>query len=117
MVEILLSFFAVIGIILLAIQFFDFLFYRKFNPKINTVVDLRNCDLEESVRILELLSGVRNRKSGKAATGKLIFLTKRNHRFRDDLLWHYIKIFDLDGIVVHNLEEEISKRIIENSEN
>lgn len=99
MTEIILSFFAVIGITLLLLHFCDYLFYRKFHPNLTLFVDLRSKCEEEAIEILELLSTVRSKKSGQAAIGEIVILIKRHQNLDDKVLYHYLNVFQLPGKV------------------
>lgn len=97
MTEIILSFFAVIGITLLTLQFFDFIFFRKFNPNLPLIVDLRNKDKKEIIETFELISTVRQKTSGKSAITKLIVLTKNTCDEKANIAKKYMEIFHIPG--------------------
>ncbi len=100
MAEIILSFFAVIGIALLAIRFFDTIFYRKMETDIDLIVNLSKKSEEEIIALFELLSTVRSSKSGKAATGRIFYLCNEKSSLKQDVIYHYDKIFNLNGTVI-----------------
>ena len=102
MAEIILSFFAVIGITLLAIRIFDTVFYRKMSPDIKLIVNLDGKSEEEIIILLELLSTVRMSKSGKAATGRIYYLYNGKCCLRRDEIYHYDRIFNLKGTVIND---------------
>ena len=101
MAEIILSFFAVIGITFLGIHFCDFLFYRKFSHKLSILVDLREKNELETIEIFELILSVRDRKSGKAATGEIIVLTKKDACDVSRIANYYINSFHLTGKILN----------------
>ena len=105
MIEIILSFFAVIGIALLTVRICDTIFYHKFHIRLPLIVDLRGKTEEEAIEIFELIASVRQRSSGKAAISDLIVLIGRGGSFHREAAYHYIKIFDLKGTVYSDGEE------------
>ncbi len=100
MAEIILSFFAVIGIVLLAIRIFDTIFYRKMETDIDLIVNLKGKSEEEVIALFELLSTVRSSKSGKAATGRIYYLCNEKYGIKRETIYHYDKIFNLNGTVI-----------------
>ncbi len=105
MIEIVLSFFAVIGITLLTVRIFDTIFYHKVHVRLPLIVDLRGKTEEEAIEIFELVASVRQRCSGRAAISDLIVLIERGGAIRRDTAYHYIKIFDLIGTVYSDGQE------------
>ena len=73
--EIILSFFAVIGITLLGSYLFDTYFYSKFSVTAKVLLDLRGKCEEEAIQALELLAAVNGRKSGAVLLKNTVILT------------------------------------------
>ncbi len=97
MAEIILSFFAVIGITFLAIYICDYFFFRKFEHKLSLFVDLREKNESETIEIFELITSVRDRESGKALLGELIVLASADNNDIIRIANHYMKFFHLEG--------------------
>ncbi len=104
MTEIILSFFAIIGIVLMAIHLCDFFFYRKCTENLPLLVDLKGKSELESIEILELIATVRQRRSGKAAISELMVLTDSSSEMQKDELYRYLKIFGIPGTIYENIE-------------
>ncbi|MBR5294999.1 MAG: hypothetical protein IKU24_00235 [Clostridia bacterium] len=104
MAEIIISFFAVIGITFLAIYFCDYIFFRKFYHKLTLLIDLREKSELETIEIFELILSVRDRKSGKCATGEIFVLTKESQHDVIRIANHYIKSFQLPGKILDESE-------------
>ncbi len=104
MAEIIISFFAVIGITFLGIYLCDFFFFRKFYHKLSLIVDLREKNELETIEIFELILSVRERKSGKAAVGELIVLVKKEAIDVRRIANHYIHSFHLSGKILEDDE-------------
>lgn len=109
MAEILVSFFAVIGITFLGIYLCDFFFFRKFSHKLSLLVDLREKDEIETVEIFELILSVRDRRSGKAAIGEIIVLTKNNAIDVRRIAYHYINYFKLSAKILEESDIDINQ--------
>ena len=86
MTKIILSFFAIIGIVLMAINLCDYLFYRKYKENLPLIVNLKGKSELESIEILELIATVRQRRSGKAVISELMTYGKHKGSTPDDLL-------------------------------
>ena len=99
MSEILLSFFAVIGVTFLVMMLMDFLFYRKANSDSVLLLDFREKSEEEMVEVFEMISTVRSRRSGKGAISKVIVILKKNGGISKDRVYQYINAFSLNGAV------------------
>ena len=104
MTEIILSFFAIIGIVLIAIYICDYFFYRKYKECLPLLVDLKGKSELESIEILELIATVRQRKSGKAAISELMILTDNTSEIKRDDIYRYLKIFGIPGTIYNNVE-------------
>lgn len=104
MTEIILSFFAIIGIVLLSIHMCDYFFYRKYKENLPLFVDLREKSELEAIEILELIATVRQRKSGRAAISELMILIRSDSKIKRDDIYHYLKIFNIPGTVYENIE-------------
>lgn len=104
MTEIILSFFAIIGIVLMAINLCDFFFYRKYKENLPLLVDLKGKNELESIEILELIATVRQRRSGKAAISEVMILTDSSSEIKRDDIYRYLKIFGIPGTIYENIE-------------
>ncbi len=105
MLEIILSFFASIGIVLIAARFMDYLFYRNTKVPLTLLVDLRQKTEEEAIEILELISTVRQSYVGRAVIGEiLVFIDEKELSRR--AVEFYMKAFSLNGIIFSSEEEE-----------
>ena len=105
MTEIILSFFAVIGITLLAMQFCDYIFFHKFKPNLRLIVDIRNRDEKEIIEIFELITTVRQKTSGKSTISELIVLTNTLEDKKSDIAKRYMEVFHLEGTLFENGNE------------
>lgn len=110
MTEIILSFFAVIGLALLAIRFLDYLFYRKTKSGGKLVLDLCGKSEEEVLLLLELIATVRDRKSGEAAIEELFLITDRSCHLNRDGIESLLTTFALPGTVLE--KERIAETIL-----
>jgi len=99
MAEILLSFFAVIGMLFLLIYFCDYLFYRSFSQKMTLTVDTRNRTEEDCMEIFELITSLRQMTIGKAALNHIIILVSDLDDNHAKLAYEYIRVFKLPGEV------------------
>ncbi len=100
MLDIVLAFFAVIGITFLLVHFFSFLYYRKLSYQIPLEADLRHMDKNEAIDFFELLSTVSHSSSGKALIGKVIVFLKEDQELTQEDVLRYFSIFDLEGEVL-----------------
>lgn len=105
MTEIILSFFAVIGITLLAMQFCDYIFFRKLKPGLKLIVDIRERSEKEIIEIFELITTVRQKTSGKSAVSELIVLTTSLYDKKSDIAKRYMEIFHIEGTLYENGDE------------
>lgn len=100
MAEIILAFFAVLGIGLLGSLLFDALYYKKQCLDLPLLVDLRESDLEEAWNTLEAISFARKYPSGKAILRNVyVLVSTTNRALTEDLAYHYLRVFDLPGTV------------------
>lgn len=104
MTKIILSFFAIIGIVLMAIHLCDYLFYRKYKVNLPLIVDLKGKSELESIEILELIATVRQRSSGKAAISELMVLTDPTSEIKKEDVYRYLKVFGIPGTIYENIE-------------
>ena len=107
MAEIILSFFAVIGVILLIDYFSDYLFFRKSKPDIKMTIDLRNKDEEEILDTFELISTVSQRKSGQAISRNLHIIINRNNPLMKNMISDYLLLFRLRAHITESDEFKI----------
>lgn len=104
MTEIILSFFAVIGITLLTLQFCDYIFFRKFKSVLPLIVDLREKNPKETIEIFELITTVRQKTSGKAAISKIIVIIDSKNDQIANIAQRYMDIFQIPGSIFTNNE-------------
>ena len=109
MTEIIISFFSIIGIALLLIHFFDYLFYRNIRKSTKTVMDLKGRSRAEIAELMELLSTVRSRTSGRAAVDEILILTDEKTAFLKDTLYQYLSAYGLRGVVFETWRENWEK--------
>ena len=94
MAQLILSFFASIGIILLMVELCDFFFYRKYRIRSVLIIDFTQKNEQEIIQILELLASLRRKSSGKAVLGNIEILSE-NFSQKEDFIYHYARIFQL----------------------
>lgn len=101
MSEILLSFFAIIGMLFLIIYVCDYLFYRNFKHELTLTVDVSFLSAAECIECFELITTIRQTTIGKAAIGKVIILTHDENDENTKLAMEYIRIFKIPGSIHH----------------
>lgn len=109
MTEIILSFFAVIGITLLTLHICDFIFFHKFNKDLPLIVDIRWKDAKEVIDIFELITTVRQKASGKAVISRIIILTNSYTDQNSNIAKKYIETFQIPGELYEEGNEEWKK--------
>ena len=97
MAEIILSFFAVIGITFLALQVCDYFFFRNFKHILSLIVDLRGKSVGETIEVLELITSVRQWQSGRSALCDLIVVAPRDNPEIRKIASYYFTTFHLSG--------------------
>lgn len=97
MAEIILSFFAVIGFVVFAMQLCDYFFYRRFRGEMVLTVDLREMDEKTVVDCFELIATVRQSSLGKAAIGSLLVLDDHTCLQKRSIAVHYMNFFHIPG--------------------
>lgn len=97
MAEIILSFFAVIGLLFFVIYVCDYLFYRKFDQKLILTVDTRGMTVEQCMETFELIQTVRQMTSGKAAISFLTILVESENDEKAKIAKEYLRIFKIQG--------------------
>ena len=120
MLDYILAFFAVVGISLLAIRVFEFLFYRKRDYNFPVIVDLRGKTEAEAVERFEVLNVVRRKSCGRAAISDLVVLYDvGNPELHEYMLYAAMRVFDLTGVVYAEGDETWMKpyRSISEGEN
>jgi len=100
MKEIILSFFAVIGITLLVLNGMDFIFYKKYKPNVTLKISLETTEESELIRIFELVSTVRKAPCGKALIQKIEIELPMIEAKKQELLLYYLKLFELENSVL-----------------
>lgn len=99
MSEILLSFFAIIGMLFLIIYICDYFFYRKFNQELILTFDISSLSAAECIEIFELITTVRQTTIGKAAIGKVLILSDDASCENTKLAKEYMRIFKIPGTI------------------
>ncbi len=99
MKEIILSFLSVIAVAFFVLHFFDFLVYRKFKSDLKTIADIRGKTQEDIIELLELISTVRGKTSGKSALQELVFVVGKSCPFTKDVLDSYINAYSIPGTI------------------
>ena len=100
MSEIVLSFFAVIGITLLGLLLFDRLAYRhrRYNGKL--ILDLRGKCTDERWDMIECAAYTYRKPCGRSVMGEVILLIESDGAEEEEKLLRYLSYFDLPGSVV-----------------
>ncbi len=99
MPEIILSFFAIIGLMFLIIYICDYFFYRNYRHTLTLIVDIRKLTVEECIETFELITSIRRTTIGKAAIGSLLVLTSTQKQDVTYLAKEYMRIFRIPGII------------------
>ena len=97
MSEILLSFFAIIGMLFLIIYTCDYFFYRNFNHELILTFDISALTAAECIEVFELITTVRQTTIGKAAIGKVLILSDDASSESTKLAKEYMRIFKIPG--------------------
>ena len=97
MAEIILSFFAVIGILFFIIYLCDYLFYRNFHPSFTLTMDTRNMSVEACIDSFELINSIRQTTAGKAILSNLTIIVSDFDDEKARLSKEYIKVFHIPG--------------------
>lgn len=99
MSEILLSFFAIIGMLFLIIYICDYFFYRNFKQTLILTVDLTKMSSQECIETFELITSVRQTTIGKAAIGYVQVLVSKAEDEKAALAKEYMRIFKIPGAI------------------
>ena len=97
MAEIILSFFAVIGLMFVTIYTCDYLFYRKFKQKMTLVVNLSKSSIIECIDTLELIATIRQMTIGKAAIPFVQIIIAPSDLEAKKLVQEYMRVFKIPG--------------------
>ena len=111
MFDLILTFFSVIGITLLVIQFLDFLFYRKAKLPAKLFLDLREKSEEEIIEMLEMIGTVRSKKSGCATIREVIVIIDKRGSTPKSKLYRYMRAFGIIGTVYEEGENYLERFI------
>ena len=114
--QILISFFAVVGITLLGIRAFDFLFYRKFHSNLALLVDLRGKSPETVIEIFELIALVRLRSSGRAAISELKIVLDEGDTLLENLTHRFLREYHLPAVVYYSWQDPVQEYVSENAD-
>ena len=98
--EIILSFFAAIGIALLTIKITDHFFYRKKRLNTILIVDLQKNSTDEILLALEAIASSYQSACGKAVISHIIFIDDSADKQRQKLIEFYLEVFSLPGKVI-----------------
>ncbi len=109
MTEIILSFFAVIGITLLTLRICDFIFFHKFKPDLKLIVDIREKEAKDVIEIFELITTVRQNTSGKALASKLFIIINPGDKHNHDIAKKYLDTFQIDGTFYEKVDEKFEE--------
>ncbi len=99
MAEILLSFFAVIGILFLIVYSCDYAFYRNFKSDMTLIVDTRNKTVEQCIDAFELINSVRQMSSGKAVLNFILVVVNNENDDKAKLAREYMRVFQIRGSI------------------
>ena len=99
MAEIILSFFAVIGMLFILIYLCDYLFYRNFNQSITITIDTRNMTIENCIDTFELINIIRQTSSGKAFISNLNVVVSNYEEEKVKLAKEYMTFFHIEGSI------------------
>ncbi len=108
MAEIILSFFAVIGILFFIIYLCDYLFYRNFHPNFTLTLDTRDMSLEACIDSFELINTVRQTAAGKAILSNLSIIVSDFDDEKARLSKEYIKVFDIPAVLQERTNDLIN---------
>ena len=98
--EIILAFFAVVGLTFIGIGVFEVFYYRNRSYYLPMIVDLRDKNQDEAWELLEAISLLRRQKSGQAVIQELFLIFAPDHpELSEEKLYHYLRAFDLPGTV------------------
>lgn len=113
MAEIILSFFAVIGICALFLRFFEVLSFRDIDIKstLPLLIDLRGKEKEEIFDLFEMLYSVCHRPSGKIIQNSICVFQEKAPLSRAELM-ELCLLFHLKAVILDENEfEEWKKQI------
>lgn len=100
MIEILIAFFAVMGIGLLGSVIMDALYFRNRQYDLPLIIDLRSSGLEDAWSKMESVALARKSPGGRAILCDLIVLVSlSNDAVTEGMANHYLRVFDLPGTV------------------
>lgn len=97
MAEIVLSFFAVIGMLFLIVYVCDYFFYRNYHQTVTLTLDTRGMSIEACIDSFELVNTVRQTASGKAILSNLSVIVSDYNDEKATLSKEYMKIFHIPG--------------------
>lgn len=103
MAEILLSFFAVIGLLFFIVYLCDYMFYRNFHQNTKLTIDTRKMSVNACIDTFELVNTVRQTTSGKAILSDLLVIVSDSNEEKARIAREYMRIFHIPGeIQIHN---------------
>lgn len=97
MAEIILSFFAVIGMLFVIVYVCDYFFYRQYQENVTLTLDTRPMTIEACIDSFELINTVRQTTSGKAILSNLHVIVSDYHEEKAKLSREYMRIFHIPG--------------------
>ena len=99
MSEIILSFFAIIGMLFLIIYICDYFFYRNFKQTLVLTIDLTEISSQECIEIFELITSVRQTTIGKAVISFVQVLVSETKDEKANLAKEYMRVFKIPGTI------------------
>ena len=105
MAEIILSFFAVIGMLYILIHLCDYIFYHNFKQSITITINTKKMTMEDCIDTFELINVIRQTSSGKAFVSSLIVIISDSEKDKIKLAKEYMSFFRINGKIQITSEE------------
>ena len=99
MAEIILSFFAIIGMMFLIVYVCDFIFYHKYHQTAVLTIDTRTMSMDVVIDMFELINTVRQTTSGKALVSNLLVIVSNLNDEKSKIAREYMRIFHISGTI------------------
>lgn len=109
MAEIILSFFAVIGMLFLIVYVCDYFFYRTYNENLVLTIDTRVMTIEACIDSFELISSVRQTASGRAILSNLCVIVSDYYDEKAKLSREYMRVFHIPGKIEVEHKEDVNR--------
>lgn len=97
MAEIILSLFAIIGMMFFIVYICDFIFYHKYHHTLTLTIDTRTMSTDAIIDTFELINTVRQTTSGKALISYLLVLVSDFSEEKAKISREYMRIFHIKG--------------------